>query len=94
MRRLKSVHECRNACFSGFYAGSRFCPRVWPLFPCKFFVNQRYRLLYESGKPTVWWLRPGYAGPKGVRHAMTSRNSVCRPAGANPARSKPSPAGR
>jgi hypothetical protein len=39
-------------------------------------------------------LRPGYAGPKGVCDAVNTRNSVSRPAGASPARPKPSPAGR
>jgi hypothetical protein len=42
----------------------------------------------------VWQLRPGNAGPEGGSLAVTSANSVCRPAGASPARPKPSPAGR
>lgn len=39
-------------------------------------------------------LRPGKAGRKGMGHAVIHEISSSRPAGAKPARSKPSPAGR
>src|SRR5262249_52450796 len=50
-----------------------------------------YRLVTGEGEFLV---RPGNAGREGGSYAVAPRNPVCHPAGASPARPKPSPAGR
>src|SRR5712692_8040945 len=52
-RRLKTVHECRNPCFSGFSGSSRFCPLVRPRVSAGFFIYPRYNLLYKSDETLV-----------------------------------------
>jgi hypothetical protein len=74
------------------YAGNvRGGPYPWPRPPQKpFCFRASSRTRTAASRDSV---RPGQAGRGGLEHAMTSRNFVSRPAGANPARPGVSPPG-